>query len=228
MSQGSARRAGDDGFPNPPQGNPNFSQRNPSRAQQNPNSNPWISFAESSLIKELRRPPGLLGRFRPQRRHRRWPRLFASGCLSLLLSSFLILQFHEASEGLAPFRSRILVFVRRLDAISARVRRPRALRAGTEGTVASTEQSPGREPGDRGRAEKTGQLIRCPARMRPLKGPIRLEPWLADGRQPFMPQEYLTIPAFESFPSVSPVRGESGPPTVGRVQARLDPAIERT
>ena len=31
-----------------------------------------------------------------------------SGCLSFLLSSFRFLRSHEASEGLAPFRSRTL------------------------------------------------------------------------------------------------------------------------
>jgi hypothetical protein len=43
---------------------------NPNPAERNPNSNPSISFAESRLIKGLRRPPGLfpfLRRFRPQR-----------------------------------------------------------------------------------------------------------------------------------------------------------------
>jgi hypothetical protein len=56
-------RPRDEGNQNPPEQNPNFSERNPRRMEQipnfserNPNSKPWISFAELSLIKGLRRP----------------------------------------------------------------------------------------------------------------------------------------------------------------------------
>jgi hypothetical protein len=92
--------------------------KNPNPAERNSKENPWISFAESSLIKELRRPPRpffFLGRFRPSKAHRQRRRcLFVPDCPSSFCLHFGILRYSRARERLAPFRSRVLVLVRRL------------------------------------------------------------------------------------------------------------------
>jgi hypothetical protein len=47
-----------------------------------------------------------------------------------------------------------------------------------------------------------------------------VEPRQADGRQPFMPQEYLTTPVFELIPSVLPCEADAAA-FVGRAHERL-------
>ena len=120
-----------DGNPSQLGRNPNFSERNPSRAEQipnpaeqNPNSKSSISFAESSLFNDLRRPPRhffsssrfrLQNDFKTPRQSGRCvfarfvvgPSVFVSGSPSVF----------QAGEGLAPFTIAEGVFVRRLDAI---------------------------------------------------------------------------------------------------------------
>ena len=51
------------------------------------------------------------------------------------------------------------------------------------------------------------------------------EPIQADGRQPFMPQEYLTTPAFNLIPSVSLITRRMRPLSVGRFDNAFHPAI---
>ena len=61
--------------------------------------------------------------------------------------------------------------------------------------------SPGHEPGDRGLADPTGRSIRYSARIGPLhRARTGFGPWTSGRAPPFMPQEYLTIPAFETYP----------------------------
>jgi hypothetical protein len=95
-----------------------------------------ISFAESSLINGLRRPPATFFLFGslpgPKARLRHMRRLFVSGSLSSLMASFRFPESHEASEGLAPFRSRTL------GAPFVRPRRPRAPQ-GNRGTIQGPE-----------------------------------------------------------------------------------------
>ena len=42
--------------------------------------------------------------------------------------------------------------------------------------------------------------------------------WVADGRQPFMPCDYLTSPAFNTDPSGSPIARRMRPLSVGRLE----------
>ena len=112
-------------------------------------------------------------------------------CLGLFvfpLSSFQLLRSHEASEGLAPFRSRTL-----------------GRHFADLATASLIEREHEGTSRPRRTGEKTGGSIRCPARMRPLeKSPIRLEP-LVSGRAPALHAcECLTTPAFEYFPFGSP------------------------
>ena len=127
-------------------------EENPNPAERNPNS---LSPVFESLCQACRSEP-----------IRHWRAtaaqvLLVPGCLSFLLSSFLVPPVYEASEGLAAFYSWIFVLVRRLDAIPPDLAAA-SLRARKKDPT-STEQKA------RGPAEKTGRLIRCPARMRPLK-----------------------------------------------------------
>jgi len=150
-----------------------------------------------ALSRDYADPQGLfsfLGRFRAQRARRSEAGLVRPGLFVALLSSFRILQFQEASEGLAPFPIADCVFVRRMDAISPS-RRLRASRAGTGGNRCVHGAN---APGTRG---KTGQLIRRPARMRPLKRARSGSSPLTSGRAPALHAcEYLTMPPFESYP----------------------------
>jgi hypothetical protein len=69
--------------------------------------NPCISFVESSLINELRRPPGrfsLFRRFRPLERRRSVGVACSLGAVCPFCLRFRVLRFSRASEGLAPFR----------------------------------------------------------------------------------------------------------------------------
>jgi hypothetical protein len=181
--------------------------------------NPSISFAESSLMKGLRRPPhglfcfwaasGLKGAAESVRRC-----LFALGSLSVLLSSFRVLRSSRASEGLAPFWSRICVFVRRMDAICP-TRRAASLKGENQGT--SVHESPSHNPrvmspgtGTED-AVKTGQSIGCPARMRPLKEPEPVSSLWISGRAPALHAcECLTTLSSNLIPSVSPCEAGSG------------------
>jgi hypothetical protein len=161
--------------------------------------NPWISFAGSNLFKGLRRPPGpknppsplFPDKFVFNMRYRGAPAGFRLGgvmggvgvrcsppivCLPSHYLRFGVLRLLGASEELAPLASRT-------------VERPR-VRLGDRAALGDESRRPAStgavSPVEQGKRQ--GNSIRCPARMRPLeKSPIRLEPWLADGRQPFMP-----------------------------------------
>jgi hypothetical protein len=100
----------------------------------------------------------------------------------------------ERGEGLAPFRDRV-----RSGAV------PPDLSAATS-RARKGNRGPTRDLG-----KKTGRSIRCPARIRPLHQARTGSSAMgqADGRQPFMPLECLTTPAFE-IPSVLLVRGGCG------------------
>ena len=132
-------------------------------------SSAWDSAARAG-------PPSGLGR--PWRRRRcsflpRWS--------SVLWSSFPPL---DASEGLAPLASRTVGRPRvRLDGRAASGRRTEETRVHAT-TVRGTQ------------GKRQGDSIRRPAGMRPLKkARSGFEPLhKADGRQPFMPHEYLTNP----------------------------------
>ncbi len=117
----------------------------------------------------------------PNGSRQRRRRLCVSGCSSFLCLRFSFLRSHEASEGLAPFRSRTLGRHFADLATASLIEREH------EGT------SPPTEDGEK----KTGGSIRCPARMRPLeKSSIRLEP-LVSGRAPALHAcECLTTPVF--------------------------------
>ena len=80
--------------------------------------------------------------------------------------------------------------------------------------------SPGTE--DRGKTDDRSDVRQKYARF--TQSPNRFEPGQADGRQPFMPQDYLTMPAFDLIPSVSPMRGGKRPLSVERVST---PFIQR-
>ena len=137
-----------------------------------------------------------LRRFRPRRRHcgSVGVGLFAVAFCHSFIFVLGSLRFLQASEGLAPFPSRIAW------APFAPTCRPRGLRR-QKGTRRPTDQSRVMRPGTEDPWKKTGRSIRCPARMRPLqKSPIRLEP-LASGRAPALHAcECLTMPVFEPIP----------------------------
>ena len=150
---------------------------------------PSISFAQSSLIKGLRRPPaGPFCRF-----------VFVSGSSGL---------------SLVPFdRGR---FRRRLSDWAAA--EPHC----EKGSLSVHGACPGYGPGtgtrgkDRAIDPMSGNNMTASYRARTGFGPLGV----ADGRQPFMPQECLTMPAFRIFiPSVSPVRGGSGRIPSGALRA---------
>jgi hypothetical protein len=93
--------------------------------------------------------------------------VFASGCSSVLLSSFRGPPVYRAREGLAPFLGSLT---------PRRGFRPTCgpLSLMSAKTKPRVHGSPGHKPGDRGPARKTGRSIRCPARIRPLgKSPNR-------------------------------------------------------
>jgi hypothetical protein len=84
--------------------------------------------------------------------------------------------------------------------------------------------------GPRGASRKmTGGSIRCSARIRPLHqartgfGPNGQ----TDGRQPFMPQEYLTTPAFEDLSLLFRSCEAGAAALVGRVDNAFHPATDR-
>ena len=155
---GSLRRAeSHEGFPNPPERYPNLSERNPSRAEQIPNPAERNPNSKSlnflSRIEPYQRVAPTPRHFAPlpalkaPRQRRRCS--FASGCLSVLRSSFLrSIRSLEASEGLAPFLRSRMLGRRSSNSAAAEPDAPRA----TGGTLASTDprvMSPGTE--DRGR-----------------------------------------------------------------------------
>ena len=117
--------------------------------------------------------------------------------LSFLLSLFRVLHFHEASEGLAPFRSR-----------NAWTPFPPDLAAAS--LIAKKGTLHG--PKARGSGEKDRPIDPMSARIRPLENepePV-FEP-MTSGRAPALHAcECLTIPAFKSYPFNSPTRGECG------------------
>ena len=173
--------------------------------------NPSISFAKSSLIKGLRRPPKATSGL--ESAAAAWGCSFAwLVCRSFDLR-FLFLRSREASEGLAPFlRSRTLG--RRLSDWAAG--KPHCAK---RGTVASSDHRP------EDREKKTGRSIRCAARMRPLKrARTGFEP-LDSGRAPALHAcEYLTIPAFEHLSLRFRPARRKWPLSVGRIRA---PFIQR-
>jgi hypothetical protein len=124
-------------------------------------------------------------------------RSFASGGSSFAWSSFRVLRSLEAGEGLAPFS------IADAWAPFVRLERPSGSRARTEGTHFRAE-SP--RTGD-----KTGDRSDVGKELSPLKKPEPVSSlWVADGRQPFMPDYYLTNPAFEPYPFGFAMRGGSG------------------
>jgi hypothetical protein len=162
-----------------------------------------LSFSGLSLIKELRRPIRRFGAVLfvalPASEP---PRHVDVACLPRIVCRSFCLHFgflrsREASEGLAPFRSR--TFGRHVSDLAAA-----SLKGGNRGSVASS----GLGPGPRA---KTGRSIRCPARIRPLqkaRSGSSLRP--ADGRQPFMPASVSRPLPFESCPFGFAMRGGCG------------------
>jgi hypothetical protein len=110
-------------------------------------------------------------------------------------SSFRVPLRFERGEGLVPsLRSRTVG--RRLSDSAAAEPDEREKRK--PGSMAPRAMGPGTGSGTS--RKKAGQSIRRPARIRPLhQARSGVEPWQADGRQPFMPQECLTTPAFEDL-----------------------------
>jgi hypothetical protein len=151
-------------------------------------ANAWISFAESSLIRELHRPPRLLfflGRLSGLKgAAAAWATPVGFGYLSLLLSSFRFLRFLKQVKGWRLFDRG------RLGAICPTCR-PRALLREKGNPGSTGPRAHGRRQGDR--SDVRQEYVR-------LKGARSgLEPLAADGRQPFMPYECLTMPAFEFY-----------------------------
>ncbi len=177
---------------------PNSSQIRASSSKARPNfnqGNPWISFAKSSLIKGLRRPPGAFFLFAPlpalkEPTGPRQRRPFARVSVSFPWSSFRgPLACSNEVKGWRLF-------------LIADARAPVPSDPGGRRASLREKENPstGQRPEDP--RMKTGRSIRCPARIRPPRqartgfGPNGQ----ADERQPFMPQEYLTIPASEPYP----------------------------
>jgi hypothetical protein len=139
---------------------------------------PWISFAQSSLIKGLRRPLGPFFSFAPfppqTRRGRRRRCPLAPFVCQFPWSSFRVpLAFSSEVKGWRLLQDRGC-----LDAISAR---PDGREASTrKGNPAST----GHGLADKDRPVDPMSGKNTPAWKRARSG---VEPWQADGRQPFMP-----------------------------------------
>jgi hypothetical protein len=136
-----------------PEGNPNL----PGRKSK---LNPSISFAESSLFNNLRRPSRHFSFLKPI--PALWRRMRAGAACSPKGRSSAVFVFvsgsscpFQASEGLAPFSSS-----RTLRRGLSPTWRPRSLM--------SAERESGVHGTSPGAAEKTGRSIRCPARIRPL------------------------------------------------------------
>jgi hypothetical protein len=142
-----------------------FSEGNPSRTGRKSKFlgrksklNASLSFAESSLIKGLRRPPTaffLLGRFRPQKRRGvggTYSLRAVSRSFRLHLGSSSLL---EQVKGWRRFRSRILVLVRRLDAIPSD---PAAASLIARKREPSTGHPRVMSPGDRGACGKRQEI----------------------------------------------------------------------
>jgi hypothetical protein len=131
-----------------------------------------------------------------------------------------VLRSLEASEGLAPFRSRTIgrVSVRpwRPRSLVSAKREPRPKRA-IPGSQARGPRTRGKRQADRSDARQEYARVKSPNRFRKLP---------ADGRQPFMPQDYLTTPAFNLIPSVSPITRRMRPLSVGRAENALHPATD--
>jgi hypothetical protein len=157
--------AGEQQNPNPAKGNPSRTEQIQNPAKGNPNSKPRISFAESSLIKNLRGPLAFFAA--PRRTHRkplRQGRQGERGIRRRFGPRFAVLRFLEASEGLAPFTDRGWGPLRDARAHFRPTLRPRSLMARKQrGTVASTGIKA------RGSLGKTGRSIRRPAKVRPLE-----------------------------------------------------------
>ncbi len=89
-------------------------------------------------------------------------------------------------------------------------------------------RGPGREPGTEDPRKRQGDRSDVRHKFARLKSPIRFRvSEIADGRQPFMPQEYLTMPAFKSYHFDSRLRGGKRPLSVGRVESAFHPAIDQ-
>ena len=206
MGRSSARN------PNP---NPAKSGPRPAKPGQiTAKENPWISFAKSSVIKELRRPSSDKAFFlccadsalkAAMRRRRRG--LFAP-------ASFLFV-FISRSSGLVKQAKgwRRFYHRERAGAISVRPCRPRSLHERENGN-----------PGGPRTGRKTARSIRRPAQNTSASQEPEPVPslWPADGREPFVPK-YLTKPVLSLFPSVSRNPRRMRPLSVGR----LAPFIQR-
>jgi hypothetical protein len=199
-----------------------FSKPNPNRAKSGPHpaklgqnkakENPWIPFAELSLIKTLRRPPGpflSLRRFPPGRRPRASPARPVRHCVSLPWSSFRVRPcLFKRGEGLAPFHDR-----GRLGVVCPTRRPPPDERE--KGTRA-------RGLGPRGKRQADQSDVRQEfARKRARSG---FEPLgIADGRQPFMPRVSHN-PCLLMLPFCFAHARRMPPLSVGRLDNAFHPA----
>ena len=101
-------------------------------------------------------------------------------------------------------------------------RRPRSLMNARKGNPASTEQKP------RGPTEKDRPIDPTSGKNSPASpSPIRRRARQADGRQPFMPQEYLTTPAFEDLSLSFRSCEANAAALVGRVKSAFHPARDQ-
>ena len=179
--------------------------------------NPWIFFAESSLINDLRRPPPLfffVRRFRPKGgRGTAWTLLLPLGLFvipSVFISGFSGLA--KQGKGWRRFESRTLGIISvRLGGCGLQGNRESV--ALVDAVVDRVGRPPDQVRGQRVRLQgaiKTGRSIRCPARMRPLeRARSGSSLWPADGRQPFMPASVSQCLSLSVVPSVSPFEAEA-------------------
>jgi hypothetical protein len=200
--RGEGRRRRHEGNPNPQEGNPNFAERNPSGSGSNSKSggtkSKFRSLAFLRFFKDLRHATRSICIFRP---------IPASNAAAMQALRVRLGLFDPSVFVSVPpiFCKQVKGWRRFLRSRMASLRDAWArfppdlsaaeLRCARRGIPASAvPRVRVMSPETEDPRKKTGRSIRCAARIRPLeRARSRFEPHgQADGRQPFMPQEYLT------------------------------------